>query len=179
MRATFPTNHSLNQRREFAWYLGAFIFLMLFVAVDSHCQVLEVTVVSVHDGDTLRLSFPNGFQFDARLHGIDAPELLQNYGETCRSELITRTGTTTLRVWIISEDQYNRKLVKLIRPDFSEINYELLESGCAFPLSPRRSERDKYRKAYANAFKNKIGLFSAEKFCEPYKWRKGTCTETP
>jgi endonuclease YncB( thermonuclease family) len=163
---------------SFVMFLGACALIGLLLQF-AHCQTLAVNVVDVHDGDTLRLSFENGFQFDARLQGIDAPELAQHFGGDCRQKLKELTDNTKLKVWIIAEDSYNRKLIKLIGSDYSDINLEMVQNGCAWLASPRRSERDKYRSAFRDAWTQRIGLFSMEGFCQPSKFRKGVCTETP
>lgn len=141
------------------------------------CKTYAVNVVSVYDGDTLRLSFENDFQFDARLHGIDAPELTQDFGTQCRTTLVNLVAGQTLKVWIISEDRYNRKLVKLFRPDYTEVNYDMIVAGCAWLYSPRKSEKEKYYAAFSAAYLSHAGLFSQTRFCQPSKWRRGTCVE--
>lgn len=159
------------------WFVVGVIFTVLILNITAHCKLYPVQVVSIYDGDTLRLKFDNDFEFDARLHGIDAPELAQKFGEFCLKALEQKTSDGGLRAYFIAEDSYNRKLIKLVRADYSEINYELIEAGCAWLYSPTRSERTKYREAFKIAWTSQIGLFGDPPFCEPRKWRKGTCTE--
>lgn len=180
----FTRVQPIDYAKEIPFYIGLAVAMLMIFALEAHCKVYPVGVVTVYDGDSLRLKFENDFEFDARLQGIDAPELTQNYGSYCKTELESQVGigiipnpSINLRVWIIAEDSYNRKLVKLFRPDYSEINFSMIQAGCAWIYSPRKSERKKYRAAFADAYKNQIGLFSAPTFCEPSKYRRGTCTE--
>lgn len=175
--------HIKNVFRGFGLNLTDFYFIVgvslaiLILQMSAHCKLYPVQVVSVYDGDTLRLKFANDFEFDARLHGIDAPELLQKYGENCKVLLEEKTEAENLRAYFIAEDKYNRKLLKLVRPDYSEINFEMIESGCAWIYSPTRSERTRYKEAFKIAWTSNIGLFSDSPFCQPDKWRRGTCQE--
>ena len=147
-------------------------------------ELPSVTVKTVYDGDSLRLKFTNGFEFDARLHGVDAPEINQTTGASCKSELQTLTNGQTFRVWIIAEDAYNRKLVKLVDNNFYEVNEHILKHGCAYPLSPRRSEKSRYRRNHANANAMAgsvcfcgITIRDPLLYCQPAKFRRGTCAE--
>ncbi len=191
MREFYVNSQPINYRKELPYFIGLFIALLLIFSVDAHCKVYPVSVVNVIDGDSLRLKFDNDFEFDARLHGIDAPEISQNLGNLCKSRLETLVSGETLRVWFVAEDKFNRKLVKLVRANYSEINLDMIANGCAWLLSPRRSEREKYRKAFADAYDLRtpgkslfIGAGMATgtppihpKNCKPDAYRRGTCQE--
>lgn len=161
----------------------SFAIFGLFAAVAS-AQLPRVEVVSITDGDTLRLKFENGFEFDARLHGVDAPELAQPRGINCREVLIKLVANKALRVWIIAEDVFNRKLVKLLDESFSEINIALIGHGCAYLASPRRREKKIYKETFIAAENRRyvgrnetIPYYKPSEYCEPRKFRKGKCPD--
>ena len=108
---------------------------------------------------------------------IDAPELAQNYGNTCQEILKGYANEENLRVQFVGEDSYNRKLIYLVRPDYSEINFDLITVGCAWVYSPSRSRRENYKAAFKVAWTSQVGVFSLDKHCQPSKFRRGTCAE--
>ena len=107
-------------------------------------DAFEMTVESVHDGDTLRahVSTPNAVVGDlgstrVRLLGIDTPEIspeLDCWGAeaTARLGALLPPGST---VWAAPDiqvrDQYGRHLLYLWTPDGRFVNAELVASGDA------------------------------------------------
>jgi micrococcal nuclease len=105
-------------------------------------DAFEMTVESVHDGDTLRarVSTPNAVVTDlestrVRLIGLDAPEIspsLECWGgeATVRLTELVPPGST---VWAAPDsevlDQYGRHLLYLWTPDGRFVNAELLSEG--------------------------------------------------
>ena len=191
------TINSLVDFINFPRWIFISAVLGFFVGL-ANCQAFDVSVVSITDGDTLRLKFTNNFEFDARLQGIDAPELTQTKGAYCKSMLENSVAGQSLKIWIIAEDKFNRKLVKLFRADFQEINLSLISTGCAWKFSTRRNDKKLYTLAYKTAWVNCLGLWSARDGCwqtttnpdigEPYpsqppapcaprKFRLGKCPE--
>ncbi|MFK4807016.1 thermonuclease family protein [Microbacterium sp. ZW CA_36] len=118
-------------------------------------DAFEMTVESVHDGDTLRahVAVPNAVVGDlestrVRLLGIDTPEIspvLDCWGAEATANLsaLVPAGST---IWVASDaevhDQYGRTLLYIWTPDGRFVNGELVAQGDARVevYSPNRSQ---------------------------------------
>ncbi len=181
-------NFSNSKPTNPAQFIFAGILLLLCFSF-TYCQVYDVQLVSVTDGDSLRLKFNNNFAFDARLGWIDAPESDQQFGLEAKNKLIELTNGQQLRARILFEDRFNRKVVILFRPDFTEINQQMVASGFAWLNSVPRSEEKRYKAWYLSAYNDCLGLWSMvdrcqriggatpsfPEPCKPSKFRKGKC----
>ena len=67
-------------------------------------------VVSVHDGDTLRVLDAGGTQHKVRLQGIDSPETRQAFGTKARNRLADLTLGKSVTVRVHGRDRYGRTL---------------------------------------------------------------------
>ena len=70
-------------------------------------------VVSVHDGDTLRVLDAAGTQHKVRLQGIDAPETKQAFGTKARNRLADLTLGKAVTVRVHGRDRYGRTLARV------------------------------------------------------------------
>jgi endonuclease YncB( thermonuclease family) len=103
----------------------------LWPAAASPATEFRATVLSIGDGDTLRVSC-QGLPITIRLACIDAPEMAQSpYGQQSRSDLLSRLAKGC-EVTILPHtiDRYGRTVAEVI----SEININLVlvEDGQAF-----------------------------------------------
>lgn len=72
---------------------------------------LKVKVVEVVDGDTVRVIVrKGGKQLKIRLHGIDAPELDQDYGPESKDALARLVEGRVVMVDIVGVDRYRRQV---------------------------------------------------------------------
>ena len=106
-------------------------------AVDAPDDAARMEVVSITDGDTLRLREPGGSPQNVRLVGIDTPEVhpvLECFGEEAEAELARLTPVgTTVRVAPDEDpyDDYDRALLYLWNADGTFVNLALVEGGFA------------------------------------------------
>lgn len=130
---------------------------------------LEAEVVSVVDGDTVRVSVA-GEVISVRVLGIDTPEKSggprpgECYGleATRLAEDLLPVGTTVfLTRDIESRDAYGRLLAYIHREDGLFFNLEMLKAGAAVPLffAPNDSMEPLFREAGDKARKDWIGLW--------------------
>ena len=91
----------------------------------------RATVVSIGDGDTIRVS-RQGLPITIRLACIDAPELAQSpYGQQSRSDLRTRLAKgRDVSILPHATDRYGRTVAEVISD--ININLVLVEDGQAF-----------------------------------------------
>lgn len=92
---------------------------------------LRGRVVGISDGDTLTLLTQNRQQVKIRLHGIDAPELRQPWGQRAKQALSSLTFRQTVSVQETDRDQYGR-IVGIVYRNQLSINETLIASGHAW-----------------------------------------------
>jgi len=140
---------------------------------DIPAGALEMAVVSVTDGDTLRLRTDEtggpvepGVTLDVRLIGIDTPEVYPEYecyGDEAEAELTRLAGDT---VYATDDedltDDYGRTLLYLWNVDGDFINLELVEGGFAeaIRVPPNDAFYDDLRAAEDRAAGADLGMWS-------------------
>jgi micrococcal nuclease len=141
--------------------------------VDEETQQEKVTVVSVTDGDTIRVDI-NGENKPVRLIGINTPELshpsepVQCYSQEAKKALenLILNKEVTLEIDISETDKYNR-LLRYIWIDEILVNEYMTQNGYAFsssyPPDTKYQSRIKAGEDYAKA--NSLGLW-AEDTCK-------------
>jgi endonuclease YncB( thermonuclease family) len=95
-------------------------------------QTIRATVLSIGDGDTLRVR-ETSRMLTVRLACIDAPELRQTpYGTSARSQLLALAPPgSSVELRIQSTDRYGRSVAELNRSG-RNLNQALVASGAAF-----------------------------------------------
>lgn len=139
-------------------------------------DAFEMTVESVHDGDTLRarVAIPNAVVGDlestrVRLLGIDTPEIspeLDCWGAEATAKLtsLVPAGST---IWVAPDaevhDRYGRTLLYVWTPDGRFVNGELVAQGDARVevYSPNRTQEALLRSLEAAAVAASVGQWGA------------------
>lgn len=88
-------------------------------------------VISVIDGDTLDI-LHEGKPLRIRLHGIDAPEKGQAYGNKARQFVQGMAASKLVTVQIFDTDKYGRSVGDVFLPDGSNLNREIVKAGYAW-----------------------------------------------
>ncbi|MEM1402967.1 MAG: thermonuclease family protein [Pseudomonadota bacterium] len=137
---------------------------------------LRGRVVSVTDGDTVRILSADKTEHRVRLTGIDAPERGQAFGTASRDHLSSLIAGKAVFVESSKTDRYGRILGKIIL-DGRDINLEQVESGYAWwyryyadEQSP--TDRRLYGAAEAAAQEARRGLWADPNPVNPYEWRR-------
>ena len=165
-----------------AWHPLAALVLVLLLPVPAPAAPLEATVLSWHDGDTLRILVA-GRTETVRLIGIDAPEASPNdrardqatrLGIPLRELLdlgrrsrdfaarLAPPGTRVLvELDVQTRDRYGRLLSYLWLPDGAMLNERILEAGWALLLTVPPNVRyvDRLREAQRRAREREAGLW--------------------
>ncbi len=138
---------------------------------------VAATVLSVGDGDTIRVS-EQGQRLTIRLACIDAPEMAQSpYGEASRQRLqnLAEVGSeVTLKTQTI--DKYGRTVAEVFRGGHS-INLEMVRGGQAFAYRKYLGACDgpSYLQSEAEAERQRIGVWSVPGGIQrPWDWRKAS-----
>lgn len=128
----------------------------------------EMTVVSIHDGDTLNLRDRTGTTETVRIIGIDTPEIYPEYecfGDEATDELFRLAPVgSTVRVTTDVEpfDRYDRLLLYIWNEDGVFVNLALVQGGFAeaIRVRPNDSYWDELRAAEAKAERAGLGMWA-------------------
>jgi endonuclease YncB( thermonuclease family) len=88
-------------------------------------------VVGVTDGDTLRV-LRGGREVKIRLHGIDAPETGQAFGDAAKRLTSERVFGKSVTVRVLEKDRYGRLVGVVTSSDGASSNEALVQSGFAW-----------------------------------------------
>jgi endonuclease YncB( thermonuclease family) len=143
--------------------LAAVLGVLLALPVGVTAQTLRARVVSIGDGDTLRVR-QNGRTLKVRLACIDAPELAQiPWGEQARRYLQQRLPIGSEVTLIVqTSDRYGRLVAEAITE--LNLNLVMVEDGQAF--ADRRYLRgcnaSEYLDAEFRASRHRYGVWQLE-----------------
>lgn len=147
-------------------------------------QEWTVDVVSVVDGDTLEVKFPDGHTENVRLLGVDTPEVhvevdpneyegipdtaagrewLGDWGHKASEFARTQVGGKT--VTIATDSQADRRggygrLLVYVYMDGENFNRQLIQQGYARLYDSEFAKRDSFASAEQSAQENNVGLWN-------------------
>ena len=157
--------------------VGLLLLLSLFyfpsgAVTQSLMQGQRVTarVVRVVDGDTVEIATQDG-PATVRLHGVDAPEMDQPYGEEAREYLIARLEGRRVTLFVTDRDRYGRFVGWLFDNDGVTLQEALLESGYAWWYERYAPDSGRLKRAEAEARQADHGLWREENPIPPWEWR--------
>ena len=145
---------------------------------------MEGRVVSVADGDTLTLLDPSKVQHKIRLHGIDAPEKGQPFGQRSKENLSLLSYSKPAKADCHKKDRYGRQVcVVWVQPlDCQNCSLTLdvgmaqLTKGLAWHYTRYEKEqsaetRARYADAEVEARARNAGLWGDPRPVAPWEWR--------
>ena len=143
--------------------------LLLLFPILLSAHTLKGKITRISDGDTVILLDSDNTQHKIRLHGIDAPETGQPYGNKSKEYLSDLIAGKTVTVDVKGLDQYKRTLGVIYLGD-TNINAEMVRSGYAWNY---KYSKDKYYiKLQEKAKAEKKGLWKDKEAIDPWQWRK-------
>ncbi|WP_334153326.1 thermonuclease family protein [Tepidimonas sp.] len=146
----------------------------------SEAAARAVTVVSVHDGDTVRVRDARGRVYAVRLATIDAPELEQPYGPQAREAVRERALGRAVTLEPRGRDRYGRTLAVLWLPGEAQpqdLALWVVEQGLAWHYTAHAreqplTERWRYAMAETLARTSRLGLWAQPDPQPPWAWRR-------
>jgi endonuclease YncB( thermonuclease family) len=126
-------------------------------------------VVSVHDGDTLRAVDEGKVEQRIRLHGIDAPERGQPFGNVARDRLAALTMGKAVEVHVEDRDRYGRTVARL-EIDGLDVCRQMVADGLAWHFT-RYSDDERLAAAEREARAARRGLWRDPAPVQPWEWR--------
>lgn len=144
--------------------------VLLLIPVLVFAQ-LKGKVVAVHDGDTFTLLTSDNKQIKIRLHGIDCPELSQDFGNVAKQYVSSIIFGKTVSVKKVTIDKYRRTVGIVILDDSTTLNEKLLLAGLAWHYI-KYDKAVKLDSLQNIAKKMKLGLWKIENPTPPWDYRK-------
>jgi len=108
-------------------------------------------VVGISDGDTLTV-LRDRSPIKIRLHGIDAPETGQDFGNRAKQGASALAFGKTVTVRPRDTDRYGRTVAEVILPDGRSLNRELVREGLALwhrRYAPADAELERLETAFS------------------------------
>jgi endonuclease YncB( thermonuclease family) len=133
-----------------------------------------VSLVSVGDGDTIRVSTADGERITIRLACIDTPEMAQGAsGKAAREALIAMLRPGSLEIKPQTIDRYGRTVAEVFAAG-RNLNLELVRTGKAFVYRQYLAQCDQaaYLGAEATAKRSNLGVWR-EGVIPPWEFRRG------
>ncbi|WP_009631551.1 thermonuclease family protein [Synechocystis sp. PCC 7509] len=159
------------------------VFPLLLAPSIALAQNTPATVISIGDGDTLRVR-KSGQVTTVRLACVDAPERAQNpWGQqsTSRLKQLLPPGTA-VQVRTITRDLYGRTVAELYAGKKS-VNLQMVKDGQAVVyrqyLSGCAATKDQYLQAETQAKKQRFGFWNQKSPVMPWDYRRGKLSSNP
>ena len=140
-------------------------------AAAADVQTITARVVGVHDGDTLTALTDDKRQLKVRLHGIDAPELGQPFGQASKRALSDLVFGKQVTLHTTGTDRYKRTLARVTVGDI-EVEAQVVATGHEWHYS-RYDRTAALEAAQRNARAARRGLWADGDAVPPWEWRKG------
>ncbi|MEQ1765650.1 MAG: thermonuclease family protein [Pyrinomonadaceae bacterium] len=139
-------------------------------------EFIEGKVIIVPDGDEVRVKTSDGKAFTVRIHGIDAPESKQDFGNSARKDLEARVLDKDVKVIVHRKDSQGRYMGTVFF-EGQDIGVRLLENGSAWHYKRVSGEqsseaRVRYAKAELKARESKLGLWASAMPMPPWEFRE-------
>lgn len=146
-----------------------FIFYLLCFCLTLSAETITGKIVKVSDGDTVILLDKENKQHKIRLHGIDAPENGQDYGNKSKQYLSSLIAGKQVNVDVKGTDKYKRVL-GVIYLGKVNVNAKMIQAGYAWNY---KYSKDKYYIKLQNEAKlDKRGLWQGKNPIDPWQFRK-------
>ena len=146
--------------------------IFLFLIYTNYCFSLELTgkVISVTDGDTIKLLTKNYITYKIRLNDIDAPEKKQAFGNKSKENLASYIAGKNIKVTYTKLDKYKRILGTIYYNNL-DINLQQIKDGYAW-VYKNYSKNQIYSIEENKSRQLKKGLWSDKFPIEPWIFRK-------
>lgn len=144
--------------------------LILLASLAADPSTITGRVVGVADGDTLTVLTADKTEVKVRLHGIDAPELGQPFGNNAKRELSRLAFQKEVTVIVTDRDKYGRT-VGTVKAGGLDVNAEMVKGGMAWHFEKYAKGDKGLASAQKAAKQSRSGLWSESDPVAPWDWR--------
>ena len=147
------------------------IILILLWPLTAHAWMAKV--VSVTDGDTIKVYNAEQGQVKIRFYGIDTPEKAQPYGKAAGKYLTSLIAGAAVEVESVTKDRYGRT-VGIVWDNETNINQEMVRAGYAWVYKRycKKPFCDFWLELENKAKTDKLGLWKEPNPVPPWEWRR-------
>jgi Micrococcal nuclease (thermonuclease) homologs len=149
----------------------ALLVVLLCATITHASEVIVGRVVKVSDGDTITVLTVEKQQVKVRLHGIDAPESKQAFGEKSRLALAELVAGKDATVTVETKDRYGRVVGRVVVGK-TDANLAQVAAGMAWWYRAYAKKDTALRDAESAAREARRGLWSDPNPVPPWDWRK-------
>ena len=136
----------------------------------AHAQAQQYRVVGISDGDTIKLLSSDRQQIKCRLHGIDAPESRQDYGQRSKQSLSEIVFDKMVAIEVLDRDRYGRSVCRILLNGV-DVNKIQLQRGMAWHYV-QYSKDASYAQAEKAAQQQRLGLWADSNPIPPWSFRR-------
>jgi endonuclease YncB( thermonuclease family) len=149
------------------------MLLIIFLCWPLTAHGWMAKVVSVTDGDTIKVYNTEYGQVKIRFYGIDTPEKGQPYGQAAGKYLAALIAGKMVEIESVDRDRYGRT-VGIVNYNGIGINEQMVRDGFAWVYRRYcdRSFCNEWLKNEAEARDSKIGLWQEPNAVAPWDWRR-------
>ena len=147
----------------------ALLAVALVVALAGGAGAVDLRVIRVSDGDTFVGLDSENRQVKVRLHGIDAPEAKQPFGNVSKQALGDLIAGKTVSLEEVDRDRYGR--VGRVTIGGKLVNAEQVRAGLAWRYV-QFDRRNEFGALEDDARRQRRGLWADAAPVEPWEWRK-------
>ena len=150
-----------------------FLIILLIICWPLTAHAWMAKVVSVTDGDTIKVSNVGHEQVKIRLYGIDSPEKGQPYGQAAGKHLASLIAGKMVDIEPVTEDRYGRT-VAIVTNAETNVNQEMIRAGYAWVYLKYCDQPfcDYWLVLENEARANKLGLWLELNAAPPWEWRR-------
>jgi endonuclease YncB( thermonuclease family) len=149
--------------------LAIIAFSLLIPSALAH--EIHGRVVSVTDGDTIKVLSAKNTQTTIRLDGVDAPEKSQPFGGASKKALAKKIADRDVLVLSKEKDRYGRT-IGVVMLDGRNINREMVAEGYAWAyLKYLTDQRLIELESEAKASKRGLWALQPDQVQAPWEWR--------
>ncbi len=155
----------------FSMILKDFLAFLLFA---SSAYAFPARIMNVIDGDTVDVQPETGGErVRVRLHGIDAPERKQPYGEAAREFVFNIALFENVDVEPVGKpDRYGRLVAIILLPDGESLQALLLAAGLAWVWPRYCRDCREWQNVHDAARAAGRGLWAEPDPVPPWMWRR-------
>ena len=148
----------------------ALLAVALVIALAGGAVAADLRVVRVSDGDTFTGLDAENRQVKIRLHGVDAPETGQPFGNVSKKALADLIAEKVVSVEEVDRDRYGR-VVGRVTIGGKLVNAEMVRAGLAWRYV-QFDRRNEFGAIEEDARRHRRGLWADAHPVAPWEWRK-------